>query len=797
MFFYSKKLVNNTYNYLSLIIDEKDKYGNSTYERIRTLSDNLLNIILKQIEEDLDIFYLEASFMKNKNILIKTSINTIFNNKYMNEILLTNKSKISLLYNDIIINSFKNNIDKIIYHGSKNIVKFSQENRYNDSEIYWTQNINPTFTKLNISYTIVYLRIGKIRIIKSKIPNLVINELDGKVIFEIKINNNYTNIDNLIKILENKSNNLNIKNKFIISNETIKLIMKDIEEKYKINAIDKITNKYENLIKAVIESKISNNLTKLNSSDIITEFIFDINSIINDYSITLLNEIKSYYSKLKVFGMIDGLNYIKIEKAEKLRVLWDNSDNSNYRNLRKSNRKGKLLNIKKANEYLNKLDKKGKKDILKKMEKIFNNNSSLRHLNEYNTRELFNSKSQPLSLNNISQMIYNLNDDINDFNNMIKNDDYFNKIKVNLDLLKTNIKEDNYIIELNNKILKYELSFISLTNSIRIFDYLDKLASNEIKDKPEIEVEKLITKLIDFIENKQKLKHLNELSKGIILSTYNTYTNIINKQAKVINTNDVDINYYFNKFIDNVDRLLDIVGIYKIFSKVKKIINNIVDAITVEVDAEIEFFSDELEVSGGVEDFSYGASFDDDKLSIFFSKCFELDAIEDVPLFPIKIRCPDFSPLQLRISPVVLVKACGELKYETDEYFHTSKLSIDFNVGSTMGIVIEAGLFFDIKILGFSVSVGVQGNLFEGKVGIKFSIDFTKAQLVLNIYSEFFPLSFEFFIKAKAKVLFVKITLLNLSYKIKTISLHSSEKIILDLYKMIDNFLDDESYYLI
>ena len=68
----------------------------------------------------------------------------------------------------------------------------------------------------------------------------------------------------------------------------------------------------------------------------------------------------------------------------------------------------------------------------------------------------------------------------------------------------------------------------------------------------------------------------------------------------------------------NLDRLLDFVGAYKIFSKVKKIINNIVDAITVEVDAEIEYFTDELEVSGGVEDFSYGASFDDDKLSIFF-----------------------------------------------------------------------------------------------------------------------------------------------------------------------------------
>ena len=618
MLIYSKKLVNNTYNYLSSIIDEKDKFGNSTYESIRTLSGNLLNIILKQIEEDLDIFYLEASYMKNKNILIKNSINTIFNNKYMNEILLTNKSKISILYNDIIINNFKNYIDKIIYHGNKNFIKFCQENRYYDSEIYWTQNINPTFTKLNISYTIVYSEILGIQLAIHKIPNLVINELDGKVIFEIKIDNNFTNIDNLMKILENKSNNLNIKNKFIMNNETLKLIMKDIEEKYKINTIDKIVNKYENLMKAVIESKISNNLTKLNSSDIITEYIYDINSVINDYSLTLLNEVKSYYSKLKIFGMIDGLNYIKIENAEKLRVLWDNSDNSNYRKLRKSTKRGKLLNIKKANEYLNKLDKKGKKEILKKMEKIFNNNSSLRHLDEYNTRELFNSKSQPLSLNNISQMIYNLNDDINDFNNMIKNNDYFNKIKVYLELLKSNIKEDNYIIELNNKILKNELSFISLTNSIRIFDYLDELASNEIKDKPEIELEKLIKKLIDFIENKRKLKHLNELSNGIILSTYNTFANIINQQSKVINTNDADINYYFNKFIDNVDRLLDIVGVYKIFSKVKKIINNIVDAITVEVDAEIEYFSDELEVSGEVEDFSYGASFDDDKLSIFF-----------------------------------------------------------------------------------------------------------------------------------------------------------------------------------
>ena len=798
MFFYSKKLLNNTYNYLSLIIDKDDRYQNSTYDKIRTLSDNLLNIILKQIEENLDIFYSEASYLKNKNILIKASINTIFNDKYMNEILFTNSSKNLLLYNDIIISSFKNYIDKIIYFGSKSFVKFCQENRYYDSEIYWTKNINPIFTKLNISsYFKNTVLTDDYKIERVRIIYYVTNELDGKVIFGIKYDSNFTKIDNLIKILEKNINNLDINDKFIMNNETLKLIMIDIEEKYKINGIDRITNKYENLMKAVIESNITSNLTPLNSSYLITESINDINNIINNYSISLITEIKSYYSKLKIFCMIDGLNYIPIEKAEKLRVLWDYSNNSNYRKLKKSTKRGKLLNIKTANEYLNKLDKKGKKDILKKLETIFNNNSSLRHLDEYNTRALFNSASQPLSLNNISNMIDNLNDDINNFNNMIKNDDYFNKIKIKNELLKTNSEKENNIIELNNKLLKSELSFIFLFNSNIKFDSLDNLASFEMKNKPEKEVENLTKKLIDFIENNNKIKYLKELSNGIILSIYNIFSNTINKQSKVINTNDEDINYYFNKFIDNVDKLLEVVGVYKIFSKVKKVIENIVDAISGDIDGGIEEFSDELEISGGFEDFSYGAVFDDDKFSVFFSKCYELDIIEKVPLFPLKLKCPGFPPLQIRFSPVVLVKACGQVIYESEEYFHTSKLSFDFNTGATIGFVLEGGFYFDVKVFKLTIKAGIQGNFFDGKVGIKFSINFTKARLTLNIYSEYIPLSFEFFIKVQMKIIFFKITLVNISYKYNVLRFYSSIIINLDLYEMIDNFSKDESYYLL
>jgi hypothetical protein len=394
-------------------------------------------------------------------------------------------------------------------------------------------------------------------------------------------------------------------------------------------------------------------------------------------------------------------------------------------------------------------------------------------------------------------MINYLNDDINNFNYMIKYDNYLNEIKNKNKILKTNSENENNVIELNNKLLKTELSFISLKNFNIKFDNLDKLALFEIENKPEKEVENLVNKLIDFIENNDKIKYLKELSKEIILSTYNIYSNTINKQAKVINTNDEDINYYFNKFIDNVDKLLDIVGVYKIFSKVKKVIENIVDAITVECDEQIEGFSDELEISGGIQDFSYGAVFDDDKLSFFLSKCYELDVIKKVPFFPLKLKCPGLPALQIRISPVVLVKACGAVIYETEIYFHTSKLSFDFNTGATIGLVLEGGFYFDAKILGLTIKAGIQGNIFDGKVGIKFTINFTKAQLTLTIYSEYIPLSFEFFIKVQVKVIFFKITLVNISYKINAIRLYSSIQINLDLYKMIDNFSKDESYYLL
>ena len=735
MLSYSDKLIKNKFKYLHFIIDEKKEYGNSTYEKIKNLSDKLLNIILKQIEENLDTFYSEASFMKNKNILIKASKNTIFNDTYMNEILLTNNSKNSFIYNDIINNIFKNCIDNIIHYGSKFFVKFNHENRYNDLKTYWSENIIPISIKLNVPSTNFFISLIEDLLSENK--------------------NDFEYIDKLLKILENQFNNLNINAKFNMNNDTVKLIMLDIEKKYKINGIDIIINKYEKFMEAVIENNITNklnysltnNLTNYFNSSI--EFINDVNNVINNYSISLLDEIKNYCYKLKVFAMIDGLNHIPIEKAKKLGFLWDYSNNS-YSKILKNSTSTKLLTTNKINDYLKNLDKKGKKDILINIEKIFNNNSSLNLQDEYNTNEFFNSKSEPLTINSILEMIENLNNDVNNFNNMIKNNDYFNKIKLNYELLKKHFVDEDY----NNKIVKLELSFISSINSNIYIDYLDYLESIEIESKPEKEAEKQRRKeIIDFIENYKRLNDLNELSNKIILSIYNIYLDTINKQSKIINIIDNRINFYFENYIDNVDTLLKIVNNYKIFSEVKDNIENIEYDLIIEIDDKIEKFSKFEEFYDELENRDHFINIYN--YHIYEEYCYSLNVIDKIPLFPIIIPCPDFPPLQIRLSPIVNVTICSKIMFSiTDKELLLTNVVFDFSTKASFGLNLEGGIYLDIYAAKLTASVGVNGTLFEGKVGVKISIDFDKSQLQLQVYLECgINLYFKFYILIQAKLL--------------------------------------------
>ena len=781
MLSYSENLIKNVFNYLHIIIDEKDIYGNSTYEKIGSLSDILLNIILKQIEEDLDTFYSEASYMKNKNILIKASMSTIFNDKYMKEVLLTNKSKNSLIYNDIIMNNFKKCIDKIIYDGSKSFSNFNHEKKYNDLETYWSENIIPISIKLKAPST-------------NSILSFFENLISGN-------KNAFAEIDKLLKILENQFNNLNITDKLHMNNETVKLIMLDLEKRYKINGIDTIINKYEKLMEAVIENNttnkldfnLTNNLTDYFNSSV--EFINDFNNVITNYSISLLNEIKDYCYKLKVFVMIDGLNYIPVEKAEKLRVLWDYSNKSEIPNNLTSS---KLMNIERVNEYLKDFDKKNKKDILRKMEKIFNNNSSLNYQDEYNSTEFFNSKSEPLTKNNILEMIDNLNNDVNNFYNMIKNNEYFNEIKLNYELLKKNFEKEYY----NNNILKFELSFISFLNSNIYFDYLDYLESIEVESNPQKEAEKQKRKeLIDFIENNTRLNDLNILSNIIIVTIYSTYLNTINKQSKILNIIDADINKLFKKNIGNVDKLLENVNSYKIFSKVKDNIENIENALTIEIDDIIDKFSKFEKIYFDLKrnDFisNYFLNFLKFKYSTSISYCYPLNLTEKIPGFPLILPVPSFPVLQLRIFPIVNITACSEIEYKLID-FDLTQVFFNFNTNASVGLDLEGGLYLDAVFLHFSASVGIKGNLFDGRVGIKILVDFDNSKLYLTLYFEvMINIKPEFFVLVQAKIDYIwKKDIFKWSKPIKILTFPELYNIDKDFDKMV-NLTNDENNYLL
>ena len=141
--------------------------------------------------------------------------------------------------------------------------------------------------------------------------------------------------------------------------------------------------------------------------------------------------------------------------------------------------------------------------------------------------------------------------------------------------------------------------------------------------------------------------------------------------------------------------------------------------------------------------------------------------------YVIKFRCPEFPFLQLRIIPEVILTACFEINYifaDEKTNYPTSILSFDINTGILLAVKIEGGIYLDdIKaILDISEAVGVQGTMFQGKVGLKFNIDFEKSKLDLIIYFNWEALSFTFYIHIKVKILSFTLVDYRPNYKIKT-----------------------------
>ena len=467
--------------------------------------------------------------------------------------------------------------------------------------------------------------------------------------------------------------------------------------------------------------------------------------------------------------MIDGLNYIPIENIEDLKDIWNYSISSYKRNLDNSKITHKFLNVKKLNEFHKKVDKKDKKSILLKMKNSFGKYSNLRNLeDEYNSRDIFNSSCDPITLNNISVMMENLNDDINTFSNKLKDERIIAKYNNNINYMK------NYfnLVNIYEYLIKDDLSDMFEFNSSSNLNltYIENFISFMTNDYEEKNNNIII---INNLLNNNTIKYLNELSTAIILSIYNIYSSIINQQSTVLTSDNIKNNQYYLKNIDNVKNIIQFINDQKIFSKSKKLIEDNVNSLSFEIRNQRDMLFDDINLYNENNLSYFNSKLYDDKYSVTLSKSsWSLDILETFAskFFPIKIKCPSFPPLQLRLSPLLELIAGFNIGYieQTGKGIMSSKLIYDIYAGVDLGAKIEAGLYFDVKIAALSIAVGLKGKFYKGRIGFKLSINFMdiKTSFIL-IYYQNVGVSLDFYIYIKIKVLFIKITLFELHYEIE------------------------------
>ena len=621
-------------------------------------------------------------------------------------------------------------------------------------------------------------------------------------------NETNNNLSVLLDELTNQYDQIKIKEVLTFDKGLINSIIEEINKYYKENILEEIINIYSNFTKYFnlkFEDLIDNEIDYYKglsvSYEIISEYAEKIRNISKNYTDYILNEIETYNEKLKLFGMIDGLINIPIEMAEQLRALWDYSPSStNLRNLDQT--KKKKIDFTKMIEYYNSQDKSNKTQILSNMEKIFDYNHSFRNLEEYNTKHLFNSSSEPLRYNNISDMIAIIVDDITDFQNIINNDVYFTKFISKYETFKKDLDNNQKLIEINMKFFIEELSKFSFFNSDN-YNYIEKLANyTKYSSNDRVRLRKELY-FINSVKNIKFYEKYKQIIIGIISSTYTFYTNMINIQSKILTTEDIK---KYNNYINNIyslNILINIITNDNIFVYSKNLIENKLIPFNEDVKFTVGAIIEEEESNAKYEDEnSYDFDFDDDKKNdkkeneedddeigeLIFGyefdnkqlgvySCYSIDLISVIMKsvigkyedeYSIKFPCASFPFLQLRLYPKLDLDICFKIDYQylDEKNYPTSILGFDFSTGAKLGLKVEGGIYLDVILASASLAVGVEGTVYEGKIGLKLAFDFKEEKVNFSIYIQYFGISFEFYVEFKIRILIFK-KKFKISYELK------------------------------
>ena len=414
-----------------------------------------------------------------------------------------------------------------------------------------------------------------------------------------------------------------------------------------------------------------------------------------------------------------------------------------------------------------------------KMENLFNI-SSLKSFQDYDSRDLFNSTCESFGLYDILNMTGILFDDTNNLLLKIKSNDYYNSMKTKFEnqLESFKIKEESFQVISNLFHSDYlsGLFYFSPNKRENHTNYAEKILNNFMENNIEKKINDIIFNFRDTLENKL-FNYTNDIAYKTIFSTFDIYTNLINNKTKTLTENDILKNVEYGKANNNKDTMIKFIDKFHLFAGETTVNGKNEYRLSLKIDTDIsnslnKFAKNALQQRLNEEDvyddedvgsgYSIDIIFSEDKVAL--EACYIVDLVEKYSkgFLPLNITCPKFPELKLTIEPIAKYNVCFAIEYIDDTSIPINQLSFDFSCGAEAGLYAKLGIFLDRKFASANLTLDMERFYFTGKIGIKLSIDFREAKIILSLYAIFSGAILRVKIIGKVKFLRREIELFNL-----------------------------------
>ena len=815
---YLSNKIEDEFNYYHMILNNTKELGVNSINALASLYDNVKMKINESIHYTITeyiLFYINSFYRKNKNIFSNHYITYYANqmNEYKIQIYQLNEIIDKIIYDETFNKTIKNIssdlMDELIINQMNNTINQIIDNKI--SQVY---------------YMVDELK-NKMEIIISNIEQNEDNQNVNKIINEYKIILLNQNNQFIFKVSDIPFNQLYSFLKDVLEPPILE-IKKEYEsiEEYILENLQNVINTspdFKEIIKEKLDIQNTLDYIKLiteNIKNLLLQYYFDIDDDYDTYinqliHYTYINGTFFYDKPCDFYNCSFNLDQIKSQPIRRLQSVSNNKiyrkNKNKNKNLKQSFKINEMnINMTEINEKRNK-----KIDFKRKL-----------------TTNTFDSTMGSLSKHDVIPMLLNIKDTIYKLN-----ETYINFFDTNIKR-----KTDNYIMKVNvTHMIRLDRTIttsISQFAPILSKDSYQKLYDSIYKEYYKLEdylanitniLEKDIRNLIKKLKKSSLyLAQVNNISFNKIIAYLNIFREIIDSKYEMITDDNkekddkeitrsldsegsrsrkkgkIDFDIHKNQTDYTINIAITIIGEHGMIAQ--EYLNN-----TFEPEEE----EDKDEEDGGNDDDSDDVNDDSDVPDDYSddgdNNCIDTDCGDDeICLKLSKILCElgfrhlsskiaknETSNVSLQIPPfVILFKPFPILQLRLGP---TTKFSLTFEVGANVdGLKNEYNTFLDVngnsevssifeitcQIPPFSagvqisLSVGINGILGSGKIGMKLYLYINEPKIEIDIYTDFNAHKFSFYILFKVKVnlgfikfsfsfYLMKVTLLGYEYSTK------------------------------